>query len=287
MSTKREAQELIKAMEVDLYNYYLGLAVTIFQWKNLPEGLRSERLERILIEKGQAVFFEDDKMGFMTLPVAEGAKINVYGEPTAWTAVSRGGEAFHKPLDEDDSVLIWNNEVRQPLINLLDFYVKRLVDIEFTIQSNQNMLKSPFVFSGNEDKIFSFKKAYEKIVGNEPVIFKNDKMDIDAFQVHQSEAQYYGEELVRLKHEYLNDIYTYLGIENANTDKKERMIVDEVNANKEQILNSLSSRLEHRQRAVEKINDMFGLDISVELNEFVKATLEDDDDEEVDDNAFV
>ena len=58
---------------------------------------------------------------------------------------------------------------------------------------------------------------------------------------------------------------TFLGVGNAKQDKKERLVADEVNANNEQIETSRYSMLQARQDACKQINEMFGLNVSVDF----------------------
>ena len=65
----------------------------------------------------------------------------------------------------------------------------------------------------------------------------------------------------------MNELLTFLGINNNNTDKKERLLVDEVNANNEFILVNIEHMYEERKLACELINEKFGLNITVERRE--------------------
>ena len=60
---------------------------------------------------------------------------------------------------------------------------------------------------------------------------------------------------------------TEIGIPNANTDKRERLIQDEVNANNIETYSKCAMWLENLQDACKRVNDMFGLSISVRWRE--------------------
>lgn len=259
----KTVEQLEEEFYADLFMELRTLATSIFEWHNLPEGMRSEQIEEYLFEKGQIVFFQDDNGSFLALPFAHQARLNVYGEPVAWQAMGATGQSWKRNID--NSVLIRNRHDRQPSRPRLEYLCLRLTDIELTIINNQNWVKTPYVFKGQEKDMKSFKTLFTQISGNHPAIYLDRELATDNFDVHNTGVEWRGAELVKLKHEYLNDIYTLLGIKNANTDKKERMIVDEVNANNQQIEANLNARLRMRQEAVEAINEMFGLEIEVKV----------------------
>ena len=78
-----------------------------------------------------------------------------------------------------------------------------------------------------------------------------------------------------LKTQYWNEALTYLGIANINTQKKERMITDEVNRNMGGVVASRFSRLEARKQACKMINNMFGLEIDVDYKSTTEVFQED------------
>ena len=85
----------------------------------------------------------------------------------------------------------------------------------------------------------------------------------DVIQAIKTDAPYIIDKLDLHKMNVWNDALTFLGVNNANTEKKERLIVDEVTANEHHLKMNLEVMLKTRQEACDKINEMFGLDISV------------------------
>ena len=84
----------------------------------------------------------------------------------------------------------------------------------------------------------------------------------------------FADKIYQLKVQYWNEILTYLGISNINTQKKERMVTDEVTRNQGGVVASRYSRLGMRQKACKEINKMFGLDISVDFREDFQEVVE-------------
>ena len=68
----------------------------------------------------------------------------------------------------------------------------------------------------------------------------------------------------------INEFLTEIGIDNANTDKRERLVTDEVNANDEEIRANVQHWLDNISEGFEKANSMFGLDLSVKVRSYEK-----------------
>ena len=111
------------------------------------------------------------------------------------------------------------------------------------------------------------KNLYMQYDGNTPVIFADNNIDINGIKVVSTQAPYVADKLYQLKNQIWNEALTYLGISNLNINKQERLITNEVSSSQGSTISSRYSRLESRRQAVEKINDMFGLDIEVNYRE--------------------
>lgn len=267
-----------------LFAQYKNVAVSIFKWEGLPDNMRSERIEKQLFEKGHTLFFEDNELGFLTLPTAKQG-LNVYGEPVTFIPY---GVNYHGQIrSRDNAVLIKNNELQLSDAPILDYYVKQIVDIELTVAVNRDRIKTPYILEGDEKTLQSMKQFYRQINANEPVLYTQKNFSKEALAVHPTPTEYIGDKMAMQEHEYKNKIYEFLGLNNANTDKKERLVVDEVNANNEQVVASLNARLRQRQEAVEKINGMYNLNITVDIADAFKLDKQDEQTEkqEVDDDG--
>jgi hypothetical protein len=201
-------------------------------------------------------------MGFLTLPVALKG-LNVYNEPTEVNAYSTN---YQKTLKMDDCVIIWNNISRTPIEPIVMEFAKRLYHVERALDINIKQQKFPYFILSDETQRLTFQNAMEQYDGNEMFIFGNKKgFDKEAFQVLNTPVPFVADKLWEYKHNLWNEAMTFLGIGNAQQQKKERMVTDEVSANDEQIMSSRFVMLHERQKACEKINEKFGLDIWVDF----------------------
>ena len=117
----------------------------------------------------------------------------------------------------------------------------------------------------DEKELLTYKTILQKIDENEPAIFGSRGLNPDALQVLQTKAQFIGNELMDFHRSVENQLLTYLGIDNCPVDKKERLVTGEAESNDQQLRVNVNLMLEARERACEKINSLYGLNVSVKL----------------------
>ena len=245
---------------IDYYTRLKEYAINTFQWINLPDTVDARYMELILCERGKVCFFQDELVGFMALSVNEYGNLNVYNYPTEHGIYAVNG--YNKNRTIEDSVVIYNNYLRLPTVLTLSLYAERLSKIQRTIDVNIGACKTPYIIVATENQRLALENAFNQIDENKPALFFTNEMNLDNIKALDLKTPYVSDKLTLLKHDVWNEAMTFLGIENSNTDKKERMITDEVNSNDGQIEASRFNMLDARLEACEKINKMFGLNIS-------------------------
>lgn len=252
------------------YRQYLNrlteLAISMFEWKNLPDTVDERYLELHLFETGCMVYFQDDILGDLCLDSITNGKLSVYGDPLLRRAYS-GYNNYQKLLSYKDSVIIWNNLLHTNSILDVEMFARRLYNIDRIIDVNANAQKTPVLLQGNEKQRLTLLNLYKEYDGNAPFIFGDKNLDINSLKAFSTNAPYVCDKLYQLKTQIWNEALTYLGISNINIQKKERLITDEVTRNQGGTIASRYSRLESRRKAVKKINKMFGTNIEVNYRE--------------------
>lgn len=259
------------------YNRLTELAISMFDWKNLPETVDPRFLELSLFGDGQAVFFKDEVVGYLCLQCMIGGNLNVYRIPIDRTAYAVNG--YQKKLDEKDSVIIWNNLIHTNSMLDVEIFSKRLYELDRIIEVNAKSQKTPVLITANEQQRLTMLNLYKSWDGNEPFIFGDKQLDPYSLSVLKTDAPYVARDIYELKTQYWNEALTYLGISNINIVKKERLIQDEVTRNTGGVIASRYSRLEARKQACREINRMFGLNIDVEYRADYKDLMYDTQEE--------
>ena len=248
------------------FNRLVELSVSMFEWQGLPETVDPRYLELHLFQNGSVVYFRDEVMGDLCLDCIANGQFDVYGNPISRRAYSSYNQ-YQKTLNESDSVIIWNNYLRQSTVLDVKMFAKRLYNLDRIIDVNANAQKTPVLVQGTEKQRLTLLNLYKEFEGNAPFIFGDKNLDLNALKVLKTDAPYVCDKLYQLKTQIWNEALTYLGISNINIQKKERLISDEVTRNQGGTIASRYSRLESRRQAVEKINAMFGTNIKVNYRE--------------------
>ena len=254
------------------YNRLVELAICMFEWKNIPDSIDPRYLELCLFSEGKAVWFKDEVLGDLALRCTISGGFDVYRVPLRRRAYAING--YNKELTNEDSVIIWNNYLRTNTMPMVENYAKRLYNLDRVIDINANAQKTPLFIRCEENQLLTMKNMYMKYDGNMPVIFADKNTSTMPIQVLQTGAPYVADQIQMLKTQLWNEALTFLGISNTNTMKRERLISDEITRNEGGTLANRYSRLISRQEAADKINKMFGLNISVEFRDDVRFNTE-------------
>lgn len=260
---------------IDYLNRLKLIATSLFTWKGLDEiaGFGASRfLELVLYENGRACFVKDKEKGYLALRVNPSDKLNVYMLPEKVLAWSLG---YNKDYLFDDVIYIMNNNLEIPTSQSLQLFAYRLYETERTIDTNLIAQKTPVLIEGDTKTILTLKNVYMQYSGNTPFIFGNKQFDIsNKLNVLKTDAPYLIDKLEDHKHEIWNEALTYLGIDNANTDKKERLITSEVESNDDLINYYLNCFYKTRKDACDRINEKYNLNIELSLNKEILDLLD-------------
>ena len=251
----------------------------LFTWEGLPEEIPADYLERTLILHGQAMFFYDiDAYGFMALRCGVRG-FNLYNQPTEAFAVAPNDQSkkvnysrvivhkYDEDLGKDKSAVLINNMYNgEPLHEIIDFYAYRLALIQQAFDTNAVWQNIPVMMTVDDQNVkLSLEKLFDDIYTGKPWIVL-DKQLLGRDQATPADVidvPFLLDSLFDAKNEVYNEFKTTIGLKASATDKRERLVVDEVHADDEITQTCLEVMLKQREIACEEIKRVFDLDISV------------------------
>ena len=253
---------------IDYLERFKKIALSMFEWVNLPESMNQRYLEECLYYKGQASLLKDDKIGFINTQCCSNGQINIYGLPTALNCYSFGYSKDRKlytgindeKAQKDTCVLVMNTWERVPTASTLELFALRLYEAERTCDVNIKAQKTPVLITVDESQRLTMENLYSQYDGNKPMIFGDkNQLQSGVLKAINTDAPYIADKVTEYKKEIWNEALTFLGINNMAVNKKERLVTDEANYNNELTNLNLQSFLIPRQEACKQFNELFGL----------------------------
>lgn len=264
MSRKKDKLEYSINHTEQLYNRFLNLALNRFNWSNLPTGLSSRKMEEMLCKHGKVMFYKNQQGVLLALPCYGTGLVDCYNEPITYEVI---GVSYNDKVNREDGVVIRNNSLGTGDNDDLLLFAERINEVEQTMDVNLFQMNLHSILLCDEKERLTIRNIIQQIREFKYVILGRKGLSLSAIEILTSNIPYIIDKLQLQKTELMNELLTFLGINNANTDKKERLIVDEVNANNDFILVNLDHMFDERKKACEEINKMFGLNIIVEKRE--------------------
>ena len=248
------------------YYYYklMLVACNLFEWEGLPNNMEGRWIENYLFSDGQCIFFKDQALGYMVAGVSQDGGLNCYNDPTTISPVATNYVYEGEPLTNGkDCYLIRNNILRLPEFAVIRYYAYKLCNLDRAIDVNIEAQKTPTIITCTDKQRLSLKQAINQRKDNEPVIYADNSFDKDMITNLDLKTPMVFKDLQIQKHMVLNEFFTDIGVNNANMDKRERMVANEIEANNEQVKAYKDVLLSSREEACKQINRIFKLNISV------------------------
>lgn len=251
------------------------LAVSVFEWKNLPKGINERMIERWLLANGVCLFVYDEAIkndpdqrspdGYAMLRMVMNGAFDIYNVPKKRQAYTVDPKHSIMNFDITNSVICFNDSLGIPTFLQLDLYAKMLWQCERTVYTNISQQKTPRIVKCSEKQRLSLENLFAQVDGFMPTCWADKDLDLSGVEVLDTASPYVADKVQVVKHQIWNEALTYLGIENTNTDKKERMVSDEVLGNMGDVEAQRFTRLNSRKQFCKEVNEMFGLDIDCDF----------------------
>lgn len=251
---------------VDYLERMKKIALSMFDWVNLPDTMNSRYLEMCLYYKGQAALLYDEDYGFINTQAADSGYINIYGLPTKINCYSY---SYNKMRElyvpntnlpaEEECILVMNNYQRIPTAATISLFAERLCEAQRACDTNVKAQKTPILLLTDKNQELTLRNMYAQYDGNTPVIFGDRNLLADRpIDSINTNAEFVANDIREYMQGIWNDFLCFIGINNLS-EKKERLITTEANTNNELVNLNMQSYLIPRKQACKEFNDKFGL----------------------------
>lgn len=266
------------------------LATNRFKWTGLPDTVDVRYLEMCLFYQALSVYYEDENFGQLALKGAGTNFLNMIDNPTAFMVV--GNNFVSKTVSAKDCVPIWANYMRIPDLDIVNIYAHRLAELDRTIEINSDNARMNKVIVSSENQRLSTTNINRQISeGQNAINVAGPLQDMQFLQaVDLGINPDHIEKLHIVRTREWNECMGLLGIENANQDKKERLVSSEVDANNDQTSSMRYVNLNARRIAAKQISEKYNIDVKVAYYTDVERqaamtfedSLDDNDTDEID-----
>jgi hypothetical protein len=244
----------------DLYNMYYNtlseLCMNRFKWVGLPPTVDVRFVEQTLFRSALVVFYFEERYDqYMALRGTSAGNWNIYDNPTGFQV--NGNSYVNRYVSARDAVPIWANYTRTPDTDIVAIYAQKFADLDLTLEINAHKARQSTIVFASENQKLSIQNLMAAIDRGDPWIpVKKNTLNPD----DDLKPVDFGIDKDRLLNDHMlksrlwGECMGLLGIDNANTDKRERVQAAEVNANDGQVSNMRRVNLNAREQAAAAIN---------------------------------
>lgn len=252
----------------EIYNFYrerlINLALSQFSYQGLPESCDRRYFELRLLTDGKACFMKPKgSEDWLSVGFVNNGDLDVYGYPTKILGV--GYNAANIEPEDDGWLILYDNQTKVSLLPKIDLCARMMWKVHQIFMANLNHQISPYIVKTNARTKLSIKNLMNRVFGFQNVIEVSGKsFDPNDFTTLDTKVDFIGMDLMACLDVVWKWSLNTLGI-TAETTKRERMLNDELELNRMEDIISLNSRMRNRIEFCNKLNEKYGLNISVNL----------------------
>lgn len=252
--------------------YLLQQAQSVFKW-TIPDNWDMDYFLNVLYVWGYGAVVKTDKFGV----IFQGCGLrgyDIYYQPTHAIITNPLLTGILEPRIHEECEIIKLQPDHGGIYDLVSYYGDLMALTAESLGVNLLNSKFSYVFGAtNKAGAESLKKLYDNIASGEPAVFADKQLfgpdgKLAVNLLTQNVAQnYIGDKLLEAIRKIEIEFFSRIGIPSANTDKKERLITDEVNANNVETYALTSIWMDTLNDCIKRVNNMFDLNISVEFRQ--------------------
>ena len=254
------------------YDKLMKMIYTIFKFDNVPTYWNMPYFKEKLFNRG-VLAVVDTSAGVLPLECSYDG-INIWGMPVYFNINNVVLGNLKGKIGEDGELIYFSvvENTYKSMVQLVDRYASLLANIDGSLNTTLINSRMAQVFEASSNsQLKVMEKVYDQISNGKPAVFvrKNGEEPFEHAIFNNVKNTYIGNDLIITKQSIFNEFKSEIGINNSNTQKKERLITSEVENNKEELNSNIYEWYYNLSDCISKVNAMFNLNISVSFNENV------------------
>ena len=272
MKTNKKLVNLyqITNKQLNLYDYIRSIinrTLSMFEYENLPDTLKSSIIEDQLQENGYTVIFKYQNKLYSTVAGLSGREKSPYNQPTT-AIINVPALNYNQTLTiSKDCVLIKNDDLMVGLMPTILKHGTLAIENEITmLLADYNARIQTLISAGTDQTIQDAQSYINQIIdGNLSVIGESAfYQDLKTHNPSQNAKENF-QDLIAYQQYIKSDLYNELGLSSLNNMKKERLITSEVDSESDQIFPLVDNMLRNRKEGIEMVNKLFNGKIKVDF----------------------
>lgn len=265
----KEVEGLNNTQYFYYYDKLLKMIYTIFKFENTPPEWNMPYFREKLFTRG-VLAVVNTSIGIIPLECSYDG-INVYGMPTDFNINNPVLGNLRGKIGIDGELIYFSliNRHFKSMNDLISKYAVLLAQIDGSLNTTLINSRVAHIFEASSNaQMKTMEKVYDNISQGKPAVFirKNGEEAFDHALFNNVKNTYIGNELLITKQTIMNEFMSEIGINNSNTQKKERLITSEVESNRSELSSNIYDWYNNLKECIDKVNTMYGLAIKFDFN---------------------
>lgn len=249
----------------DYVRYSINRALAMFRYEGLPDTIPQVELEKLLIMNGFAIWAKVNGELY-AFNGGLGGEPDVYGMPTLATVANPALNFSGNFTINEDCVVMRNDAMMMGLLPLFNRYCTLINENDITMLLADVNKRAQFIISATDDNTADSATLFLKKLFNGEQGVITDNAIMKGLEVNPATtANIALMDLVEYQQYLRAGLYNEIGLNSNFNMKREKLTATEVEMNSGNLYPLVDDMLNQRRIALEKINAMFGTEITVEF----------------------
>lgn len=249
---------------LNIIDGFLNKTLTMFLYNGLPATLPLEEIEKKLQLNG---------LGFVTLideelVILKGTynyeTVDIYNRPSEITCYLPNRKKY-QTFAISDGVIIKNDYLERGLLPIFQKWAYLINESEITLTLANRYKRMVKTFIANDDPtVESVKNYLSKVETGESSVITSQLL-WDSIKIDSETSTNTLHELIEYDNYIKSELFKEIGLYSNDNMKKERLITSEIETGLNSLYPLVDNMLNCRKQAIEKINEKFNTNISIEF----------------------